>query len=131
MVPLPTIQGDALLLRTLVRNLLDNAVKFTATRDPGIITVGTLDGKAQPLETTFFVRDNGAGFDMRYAGKLFGVFQRLHTQDEFNGTGVGLANVKRIVERHGGRVWADAEPEAGAAFFFTIPGVIQAREEAA
>jgi PAS domain S-box-containing protein len=130
MTSLPTVQGDVLLLRALVRNLLDNAVKFTATRDPGIITVGTLNGGSQPQETTFFVRDNGAGFDMRYAGKLFGVFQRLHTQDEFQGTGVGLANVKRIVERHGGRVWAKAEPNAGAAFFFTIPGATRAGKDA-
>jgi PAS domain S-box-containing protein len=130
MAPLPPVQADAMLLRALVRNLLGNAAKFSATRDQGIITVGTLNGQARPFETTFFVRDNGVGFDMRYADKLFGVFQRLHTQDEFQGNGVGLANVKRIIERHGGRVWAEAEPDAGAVFYFSIPGTIPDMKDA-
>lgn len=118
---LPVVTGDALLLRGVVRNLLANAVKFTAARDPAFISIGTLNGQATGSETTFFIRDNGTGFDMRYAHKLFGVFQRLHSHEEFPGSGVGLANVKRIVDRHGGRVWAEGEPEAGAVFYFTIP----------
>jgi PAS domain S-box-containing protein len=131
LAPLPPVQGDVLLLRGVVRNLLGNAFKFTASRDPGTITVGTRNGGQRPGETIFFVRDNGAGFDMRYAGKLFGVFQRLHAQDEFPGTGVGLANVKRIVERHGGRVWAEAEAGAGAVFYFTIPAPMGDGKDAA
>ncbi len=112
-----TAHGDAGLLEIVLTNLLDNAWKFSAPRRPAHIAFGAarLDG-----ERVFFVRDDGVGFDMAYAGKLFGVFQRLHKASEFPGTGVGLATVQRIVRRHGGRVWADAEPDRGATFSFTL-----------
>lgn len=109
--------ADPRLLRVALQNLLSNAWKFTRQRSPAVIEFGELfeDG-----ERVFYVRDNGAGFDMRYAHKLFGVFQRLHAAEEYPGTGVGLATVRRVVERHGGRVWAQAAPGEGAAFFFTL-----------
>jgi signal transduction histidine kinase len=112
-----TAVGDAVLLRAVLSNLLGNAWKFTARRSDPRIEVGRF-----PSEDTgtFFVRDNGAGFDMRHADKLFGVFQRLHRQDEFQGTGVGLATVERIVARHGGRVWAEGRVGEGATFFFSL-----------
>jgi light-regulated signal transduction histidine kinase (bacteriophytochrome) len=115
---LPRAPGDANLLRQVWTNLIANAIKYSATRTPVRIEIsGELDG----AEALYHVRDNGIGFDMRYAGKLFGVFQRLHGADEYSGTGVGLAIVQRIVARHGGRVWADAEPDRGATFSFTLP----------
>jgi PAS domain S-box-containing protein len=117
--PLPPARGDRDMLRQAITNLLDNAAKFTRRREPGRIEVGH---RADGPETIYFVKDNGAGFDQRYAGKLFGVFQRLHRADEFEGTGVGLAIVQRIVQRHGGRVWAEGQPDAGATFFFTLRG---------
>ena len=111
-------QGDATLVKQVLVNLLANAVKFTRDRQPGVVEVGT---RRDPEGTKmFFVKDNGAGFDMAYANKLFGVFQRLHGADEYEGTGVGLAIVRRLVERHGGRVWADSRPGHGATFFFTL-----------
>jgi len=117
--PLPPARGDRDMLRQAVMNLLDNAAKFTRRRTPGQIEVGH---RADGPETVYYVKDNGAGFDQRYAGKLFGVFQRLHRADEFEGTGVGLAIVQRIMLRHGGRVWAEGQLDAGATFFFTLRG---------
>jgi light-regulated signal transduction histidine kinase (bacteriophytochrome) len=109
--------GDRRLLDALFANLLHNAWKFTAKRDDARIEVGC---EPQPSRVVYFVRDNGAGFDMAHASKLFGVFQRLHRQDEFVGTGIGLATVQRIVTRHGGRIWADAAVDRGSTFYFTL-----------
>ena len=114
---LPDAYGDPALLRHVWLNLLDNAIKFTAPKPHARIEIGAAAG---PGETVYFVRDTGVGFDMRYADKLFGTFQRLHGA-EFEGTGVGLAIVKRIVARHGGRVWAEGKVGEGATFFFALP----------
>ncbi len=118
---MPGVQarGDSRLLRTLLENLLGNACKFTRGRDPARIAFRAF---SQGEETVYVVEDNGAGFDMRYAGKLFGAFQRLHSHKAFEGTGIGLATVARIVRRHGGRIWAEAEPGRGARFYFTLQG---------
>jgi PAS domain S-box-containing protein len=111
-------QADPVLIRAVLDNLLRNALKFSAGKPQPAITFGmTLMGD----QTTYFVQDNGVGFDMAHAGQLFRVFQRLHRQDEFDGTGIGLATVQRIISRHGGNIWAEAEPEKGATFFFTLP----------
>jgi light-regulated signal transduction histidine kinase (bacteriophytochrome) len=111
--------ADSQLLRIVFENLLGNAWKFTSNRLEAEVTVGQ---KADGDDLIFFVRDNGAGFNMAYADNLFGAFQRLHADSEFEGTGIGLATVKRIVARHGGAVWAEAAPDAGATFFFTLGG---------
>jgi PAS domain S-box-containing protein len=116
---LPGCQADAGLLRQVFANLLGNAVKFTRERPAARIEVGHHEGDAG---TVYFVRDNGVGFDMKYAGKLFEPFQRLHRLEDFDGTGIGLAIVRRIVERHGGTIWTDAAVNGGAAFFFTLRG---------
>lgn len=115
---LPVVRADRPLLRSALQNLLDNAVKFTAGRAPAVIE---LESRSHRREHEIVVRDNGAGFDMKYVDKLFGVFQRLHASGEFEGTGIGLASVRRIINRHGGRVWAEGRPGAGAAFHITLP----------
>jgi light-regulated signal transduction histidine kinase (bacteriophytochrome) len=117
MEPLPDYHGDPGLLRQVLSNLFSNALKFTRKTAGPRIVVGSLN---QDGDHVYFVRDNGAGFDMRHARKLFGVFQRLHSASEFEGTGIGLSIVHRIVQRHGGRIWAEAAINEGATFYFTI-----------
>lgn len=115
--PLPEIQGDESMIRQVWRNLISNAMKFSMPRDIRIIEIGALKKEGS---TIFYVKDNGIGFDMKYAGKIFGVFQRLHSAAEFEGTGVGLALVQRIINRHNGRIWTESEPGSGACFYFTL-----------
>ena len=117
-VPLPPAKGDLAMLRQVFTNLISNAIKYTRTRDPAEIEIGFF--REKPGEFTVFVRDNGVGFDMEYADKLFGVFQRLHRAEDFEGTGIGLANVRRIIARHEGRVWAEAVVNQGATFYVTL-----------
>jgi light-regulated signal transduction histidine kinase (bacteriophytochrome) len=125
---LPDAVGDAILLRQVFFNLLSNAFKFTRQKDQPVIEVGT---EKQGEETVYFVRDNGAGFDMQYAGNLFRVFYRLHSATEFEGTGVGLSLVQRIIQRHGGNIWVEAAVGQGATFYFTLPADAQPAQRSA
>jgi chemotaxis family two-component system sensor kinase Cph1 len=115
---LPKVRADLFMLRLVFQNLISNAIKYTRPREKAVIEIGAERGDR---ETVFHIRDNGVGFDVQYASKLFGIFQRLHRMEDFEGTGIGLANVRRIVTRHGGRTWAEGEVNRGAAFYFTLP----------
>jgi light-regulated signal transduction histidine kinase (bacteriophytochrome) len=121
---LPGCEGDASLLEQVWINLLSNAFKFTRLQAEPRVAIGSFTApspdRPDATQCVYFVRDNGAGFDMRYADKLFGVFQRLHPQEQFEGTGVGLSIVQRVLQRHGGRIWAESAPERGATFSFVV-----------
>jgi len=119
---LPQAYGDRTLINQVFTNLISNSIKFTRIREKAIIEVGSEEGKD---ENVYYVKDNGAGFDMKYIHKLFGLFQRLHGADEFEGTGVGLSIVQRIIRRHGGRVWAEGEIDKGAIIYFTLPAKME------
>jgi two-component system sensor kinase len=119
--PLPPVHGDAGMIRQVFVNLIANAIKFTRSRETAVIEVG---GYVEGSENVYYVKDNGAGFDMEHTDKLFGAFQRLHSGEEFEGTGIGLAIVQRIVNRHSGRVWAEGKVNEGATFYFTIPKAV-------
>lgn len=121
--PLPMIIGDKAMLRAVWVNLISNALKFTRQQKITQIEIGC--EKKNETEVVIFIRDNGVGFDMKYADKLFGVFQRLHRYEEFEGTGIGLANVQRIITRHGGKIWAESKVDAGATFYFSFPASVE------
>ena len=116
--PLPPAMGDRMLIHQVWQNLIANAIKFSSKRERSIIEIGEQQSN---METIYYVQDNGVGFDMQYAHKLFNVFERLHGESDFKGTGIGLAIVQRLIHRHGGRVWAESEVDKGATFFFTLP----------
>lgn len=116
--PLPQVYGDRTLLQQVISNLLSNSFKFTTPRETALIKMGFQVGKNEYI---YYIKDNGVGFDMKYSGKLFGLFQRLHGQNEFEGTGVGLSIVQRIIRRHGGDVWAEGKVDEGATFYFSLP----------
>ena len=115
---LPAVDGDPIFLRAVWQNLIGNAIKYTRGTDPSHITIGAQAGEDEDI---YFIRDDGVGFDMQYVDKLFGVFQRLHRIEDYEGSGIGLANVRRIVDRHGGRTWAEGSPGKGATFYFSLP----------
>lgn len=115
---LPDCMADRALIRQVWMNLISNAVKYSSKRESPNISI---QSRVQDDEIIYIIKDNGAGFDMKYVDKLFGVFQRLHTSDDFEGTGVGLAIVQRVITKHGGRVWVEAEPDVGATFYFSLP----------
>ena len=122
---LPCVECDPLLMKQVFQNLISNAIKYSRPRSHAIIEIGQTQENGEPV---IFIRDNGVGFDMKYADKLFGVFQRLHRPEDFEGTGVGLATVQRIIQKHGGRVWAEAQVDRGATFYFTVGQVIAVRD---
>jgi light-regulated signal transduction histidine kinase (bacteriophytochrome) len=124
--PLPEMNCDPGLVKLVFANLLANAVKFTRLQPVAVIEVGS---RITGGQLTIFVRDNGVGFDPRYADKLFGVFQRLHRQEDFEGTGIGLVTVQRIIRRHGGEIWVESQVDAGTTFFFTLGPLSQSSGE--
>jgi hypothetical protein len=124
---LPTVPCDSALMKLAFVSLLSNSAKYTRLQPHPLIQIGQVEHNG---DRVFFVRDNGVGFDMKFANKLFGIFERLHRQDEFEGTGVGLATVKRIIQRHGGGIWAESEPGKGATFYFTVGNLLPSREAA-